>query len=135
VYPIRREAKEGPAGTDVSCPAGGSPQNLKPTSQTSCFGDRCMSTATLTGDPYVGCAMPSVGVSLPLDALSEPGTYLCNWSGHLLRVPELDRGHPRFSTAGRNAATWTVTRISADPLISRHEARSLAQRLGLTTSF
>ena len=25
---------------------------------------------------------------LPYDNLSEPGTYFCNWSGHLLRVTE-----------------------------------------------
>jgi hypothetical protein len=77
-----------------------------------------------------------VGISLPLDGLKEPGTYVCNWSGHLLRVPEADRGIARFSATGaRHAAVWTVTRISADPRISRHQAKSLAEKLGLTTSF
>ena len=95
-----------------------------------------MSAAMLTGSSQTGRGTKSVGVSLPLDALQEPGTYVCNWSGHLLRVPEADRGINRFSaTGGRRAASWTVTRISADPRISRHEAKSLADGLGLSTSF
>lgn len=95
-----------------------------------------MSAAMLTGSSQTGRGTESVGVSLPLDALKEPGTYVCNWSGHLLRVPEADRGTNRFSaTDGRRPASWTVTRISADPRISRHEARSLADGLGLSTSF
>ncbi len=77
-----------------------------------------------------------VGVSLPLDALEEPGTYICNWSGHLLRVHETDRGTRRFAAAaGRHPGAWTVTRISVDPRISRQEAKSLANSFGLSTSF
>jgi len=95
-----------------------------------------MSAVMLTEKRHTGGRTGSVGVSLPLDALQEPGTYVCNWSGHLLRVPEADRGTARFSgTCGSHAATWTVTRISPDPQISRHEAKSLAERLGLTTRF
>jgi len=93
-----------------------------------------MNAAVAIGKPSI--ETQSVGVSLPLDALTEPGTYVCNWSGHLLRVPEADRGTSRFSTTGaQRAAAWTVTRISADPQISRYEAKSLAERLGLATSF
>jgi hypothetical protein len=85
---------------------------------------------------HSGCETELVGVSMPLDTLKEPGTYVCNWSGHLLHVPEADRETNRFSTAGAgHAAPWTVTRISADPRISRHEAKSLADKLGLITSF
>ena len=93
-----------------------------------------MNAAVVVGKPRI--ETPSVGVSLPLDSLTEPGTYVCNWSGHLLRVPEADRGTSRFSTGGaQHAAAWTVTRISENPQISRNEAKSLADRLGLTTSF
>ena len=28
------------------------------------------------------------GMELPFEKLNEPGTYFCNWSGHLMRVPE-----------------------------------------------
>lgn len=87
---------------------------------------------------HSGCETDLVGVSLPLDALEEPGTYVCNWSGHLLHVREDEREAKRFSSAGARragAGAWTVTRISADPRISRHEAKSLADKLGLITSF
>ena len=95
-----------------------------------------MSAAMLTGNPHIGDRTESVGISLPLDTLKDPGTYVCNWSGHLLRVPEADRGTTRFSAAGgRHSTAWTVTRISADPRISRHEAKTLADGLGLSTSF
>jgi len=95
-----------------------------------------MGAATLTGSSQTGRGTEAMGVSLPLDALQEPGTYVCNWSGHLLRVPEADRGTNRFSAAdGRHASTWTVTRISANPRISRQEAKTLADGLGLITSF
>ena len=95
-----------------------------------------MSAAMVVQKSHTGGESASVGVSLPLDALKEPGTYVCNWSGHLLRVPEADRGKSRFSAAGaQRTAAWTVTRISADPRISQYQAKSLADRLGLTTSF
>jgi len=95
-----------------------------------------MSAAAVGQKSHGGDETESVGVSLPLDTLKEPGTYVCNWSGHLLRVPEADRGASRFSAASaRRAGTWTVTRISTDPRISCYEAKSLANRLGLATSF
>jgi hypothetical protein len=95
-----------------------------------------MSTALVVQKSHTVGGTESVGVSLPLNALSEPGTYVCNWSGHLLRVPEADRGTHRFSTSGAHrTAAWTVTRISADPRISQYQAKALADRLGLATSF
>ena len=33
-------------------------------------------------------ASSSIGTTIPFDSLQEPGCYICNWSGHLLRVPE-----------------------------------------------
>ncbi len=95
-----------------------------------------MSVAAVVQQSQIDNGTGPVGVSLRLDALTEPGTYVCNWSGHLLRVPESDRGTSRFSTThARRAAAWTVTRISVDPRISCYHAKSLADRLGLTTSF
>jgi hypothetical protein len=77
-----------------------------------------------------------LGVSLPLAALHEPGTYICDWSGHLLRVCETDCGGSRFaSTRDANSRRWTATRISADPHLSRFAARALAIRLGLSVNF
>ena len=31
----------------------------------------------------------SLGVSIPFDSIRSPGAYVCNWNGHLLRVPEI----------------------------------------------
>jgi len=77
-----------------------------------------------------------VGISLPLDGLREAGTYVCNWSGHLLRIHDPEQDARRFSNAGRqNADAWTVTRLSADPHIPRPHAKRLARGFGLCTSF
>lgn len=35
---------------------------------------------------WIGLVPP--GVSIPFDSIRAPGTYVCNWNGHLLRVPE-----------------------------------------------
>ncbi len=78
----------------------------------------------------------ALGVSLPLAVVDEPGTYVCDWSGHLLRVPETDRGASRFATVCEaGSRRWTVTRISPDPQLSRFEARALAHRFGLIVNF
>jgi hypothetical protein len=76
------------------------------------------------------------GVTVPVGALDQPGTYICNWSGHLLRVPATDQGLGCFAALGHlNGAPWTVTRISPDPQLSRVEAKALAGTLGLETNF
>jgi len=76
------------------------------------------------------------GLTVPLHALDEPGTYICNWNGHLLRIPEAELDASRFAAIRRaDSQPWTVTRLSADPHISRFEARALANSLGLSTSF
>jgi hypothetical protein len=96
-----------------------------------------MGIAVAMQDPWIGREAERVGVSLPLDSVEEPGTYICNWSGHLLRVPEPDpymRG--RLPCIGRpDSDSWMVTRISADPQLPRYQAKELAGRLGLTTNF
>ena len=35
---------------------------------------------------WIGLVSP--GVSIPFDSIRSPGAYVCNWNGHLLRVPE-----------------------------------------------
>ena len=44
-------------------------------------------TATTQCNPaYQNCT--SAGTTIPFESIQEPGCYICNWSGHLLRVPE-----------------------------------------------
>lgn len=79
---------------------------------------------------------PRAGASVPLDTVDAPGAYLCNWSGHLMRISErslLPHGALALNIVG--AEPLTVTRISNDPDVPLSEARGLAWRLGLSVGF
>ena len=70
------------------------------------------------------------------DELCEPGAYICNWSGHLLRVPEdgVTAGRsPMLSIVGPDPLT--VTRISPDPFITVTKARLLASNADVSVNF
>ena len=71
---------------------------------------------------FEGC-----GTQVPFEAINECGTYVCNWSGHLLRVPE-DAIKPGRSPLLSIKATETlfVTKISNDPYIPVSKARMCA---------
>lgn len=76
------------------------------------------------------------GVSVPFDTINSPGAYICNWNGHLLRIPErsVKPGQPlKVSIVGN--APLTVTKISDDPDVSLDEARSLAGTYGASAGF
>ena len=67
------------------------------------------------------------GTQIPFEAIKEPGSYVCNWSGHLLRVPDeaLKLGHsPLLSIKGTEVPF--VTKISDDPFIPVTKARMFA---------
>jgi hypothetical protein len=80
--------------------------------------------------------VPRTGTAVPLDTVASPGAYVCNWSGHLLRVPQ--RG---LTTGGELALNMvggqplTVTKISEDPDLPLAQARGLAWSLGLSVGF
>ena len=66
----------------------------------------------------------SPGTQIPFDSIHEPGTYVCNWSGHLLRVPEdaVSQGRsPLIDIRGRD--TLFTTKISEDPYMTLTKAR------------
>ncbi len=76
------------------------------------------------------------GTCLPWDSIQEPGAYICNWSGHLLRVP--DDG----VTAGRSpminlvgAEPLFVTKICEHPFVTVTKARILASNYDLPVNF
>jgi len=76
------------------------------------------------------------GDSVPLDAVDAPGTYICDWSGHLLRVSDSNPAGLRFTALRQPSATsWTVTRISDNPRLPRFQAKALATSFGITTNF
>ncbi len=67
------------------------------------------------------------GTQIPFQAIKEPGSYVCNWSGHLLRVPEeaLKLGHSPLLSIKATEVPF-VTKISDDPFIPLTKARMFA---------
>jgi len=46
-----------------------------------------MATANSALNPH-NTTTSCCGTIIPFDSIQQPGCYVCNWSGHLLRVPE-----------------------------------------------
>ncbi len=76
------------------------------------------------------------GTCVPFESISEPGTYVCNWSGHLLRVPEdgVTPGRsPMISMI--SCDPLFVTKISDDAYVTRTKARLLASNYDCNVNF
>ena len=75
-------------------------------------------------------------MTLPFDGIHEPGTYVCKWSGHLLRVPQdgfTTERTPRISVIGANPLL--VTKLDDDPFIPVNRARLLAAEQDVAVNF
>lgn len=76
------------------------------------------------------------GTCVPFDSVQEPGAYICNWSGHLVRIPEdgvtLGRS-PMINIVG--AEPLFVTKISENPFVTVTKARLLAANFDLPVNF
>ncbi len=96
-----------------------------------------MSTQTTqdnTRSRNYGTAFPATTV--PWDKITEYGTYVCNWSGHLLRVPEdgvISGRSPVMNIVGYEPLF--VTKISDDPYIPLTKARLLASNYDIRVNF
>ena len=76
------------------------------------------------------------GTRLPFDAIHEPGCYVCNWSGHLLRVPEdgVAAGRsPLINIIGNDPLF--VTKLSDNPFITITKAKMIASNLDCSVNF
>lgn len=77
-----------------------------------------------------------IGTQLAFENINEPGCYICNWSGHLLRMPEdsikLGRS-PLMAITGREPLF--VTKICDDPFLALSKARSVAADCDLAVNF
>ncbi len=76
------------------------------------------------------------GQTIPFESINTPGTYVCNWSGHLLRVPEdaIAPGRsPKVNMFGTDPLF--VTGISDDPFIRVTKARMMASNFDLNVNF
>ena len=79
---------------------------------------------------------PTAATTVPFEELQEPGCYICNWSGHLLRVPE-DGVAPGRSPLISMVA-WEplyVTKISDNPFITITKAKMIASNLDCHVNF
>lgn len=78
----------------------------------------------------------SFGATVPFEAISESGAYICNWNGHLCRVPEdgIAQGRsPLINMVGPEPLT--VTKISDNPFITITKAKMLACNCDLHVNF
>ena len=78
----------------------------------------------------------SFGAQIPFESISEPGCYVCNWSGHLLRVPEdgvAPGRSPLVNISG--SETLYVTKISDNPWIPVTKARTLGANVDCHVNF
>ena len=77
-----------------------------------------------------------LGVELPFEKVNEPGAYFCNWSGHLMRIPEdaVRQGRsPLIEIIGPE--TMIVTKLSDDPFIPLTKARMLVADFDHSVNF
>ncbi|MEP0845825.1 MAG: hypothetical protein HRF50_03270 [Phycisphaerae bacterium] len=77
-----------------------------------------------------------VGTTIPFESINDCGAYICNWSGHLLRVPEdgvIPGRSPAVNMVGPQPLT--VTKISDNPFITVTKAKLLASNYDLAVNF
>ena len=76
------------------------------------------------------------GTQVPFDSINDPGCYICNWSGHLLRVPE-DSIQPGRSPLMTITGTEPLfaTKVSNDPFCPISQARLLAADCDVVVNF
>lgn len=86
--------------------------------------------------PKEGTNRESFGTQIPFEAINDPGCYVCNWSGHLLRVPEdgIKPGRsPLLDLVSREPLM--TTKLSDNPFIPVSKARILAADHDVNVNF
>ena len=78
----------------------------------------------------------TIGSQFRFENLNEPGCYVSNWTGHLIRVPEeaLKPGHsPLIEIRGKEPVL--LTKLSADPYLAISKARMIAADMDVSVEF
>lgn len=76
------------------------------------------------------------GTRVAFENINEPGCYVCNWTGHLMRVPQdgVARGRsPLLNIIGREPLY--ATKLTDDPFIPVTKARMLASNYDIAVNF
>ena len=95
-----------------------------------------MSTTTMKSNNACCETTTAVGTTIPFESIQEPGCYICNWSGHLLRVPEdgVAAGRSPVINIIGNEPLF-VTKISDNPFIPLTKAKLIASNLDCNVNF
>lgn len=91
---------------------------------------------TATQHPQKNTENTTWGTTLPFESVQEPGCYVCNWSGHLMRVPEdgvAPGRSPLINIIGNEPLF--VTKISDNPYIPLTKAKMIASNLDCAVNF
>ncbi len=95
-----------------------------------------MTTNTLNSPKHEWQNASSAGTRVCFDHINGPGCYICDWSGHLMRVPPdgIAPGRsPLLNMVGCEALY--VTKICDNPFIPVTKARMLAADYDLPVNF
>ena len=93
-------------------------------------------TTTATTQKTTYGSNPATGTVVPFEGINDPGCYICNWSGHLLRVPEdgvAPGRSPLINMIGHEPLF--VTKVSDNPYIPLTKAKMVASNLDCAVNF
>jgi len=95
-----------------------------------------MSNATQCNTAKTPTQGTIAGTQIPFEAINDPGCYICNWSGHLVRIPEdgVTPGRsPLVNIIGQDPLM--VTKISDNPYLTLTKARIVASNCDCPVNF
>ena len=95
-----------------------------------------MTSSATTGTYTQAESTTGLGTQIPFESINQPGCYVCNWSGHLLRMPEdgVAAGRsPLINIIGQQPLF--VTKITENPFIPVTKARMLAANCDVAVNF
>ncbi|MCK4341157.1 MAG: hypothetical protein KAY37_05470 [Phycisphaerae bacterium] len=95
-----------------------------------------MTTATTPNTTTQTYTPDNYGTVFRFENVNEPGAYICQWNGHLLRVPEdgVAAGRsPMINIVGTEPLY--VTKISDNPWITLTKARMMGANYDLNVNF
>ncbi len=76
------------------------------------------------------------GISGPFERISQPGCFVVNKTGDLIRIPEdalAEGSSPTIDVVSREP--WLVTKISSNPYLPLRKARAVAADMDLHVNF